>query len=69
MNRRIETEYEVAYADNTDMTFILKHRMWYLDGRVESMVSTEVVGFYFGKPDSKSTMQFIGKLKATFEEE
>ena len=30
------------------------------------ILSTEVVGFYFGAPEDELTQQYIGKLKATF---
>lgn len=45
-----------VYSEEADMTFILK----------EDESSVEVVGFYYGEPDSKATEEFIGKLKATF---
>jgi hypothetical protein len=66
MNRITTIEYEPAFAENNDITFILKHEMQYLNGKLEEILSTEVVGFYYGRPDEKATAQFIGKLKATF---
>lgn len=69
MNRTTTIEYEPAFAENNDITFILKHEMQYLDGKLEEILSTEVVGFYYGRPDEKATAQFIGKLKATFVED
>lgn len=60
MNQTTTIEYEPAFAENNDITFILKH---------EEILSTEVVGFYYGRPDEKATAQFIGKLKATFVED
>lgn len=52
---------ETTYAPSTDTTFILKHT--YKD---DEPVSTEVVGFYFGRPNDELTLECLGKLKAEF---
>lgn len=58
---RVE-KIETAYSDDRDMTFILK------DTRNEDgvLLSTEVIGFYFGRPDEKLTEKYSYDLKATF---
>ena len=48
-----------AYAEADDMTFIMQDTE---DG------SIEVIGFYFGEPDEKSTEYFKGKTKAILEQ-
>lgn len=50
-----------TYAPSTDQTFILRE-VW----GGEEILSTEVVGFYYGEPTLKSTEFFIGKLKAEY---
>ena len=50
-----------TYSEETDMTFILKDVFMNDDAK-----STEVIGFYFGTPNDKSTIAYIGKLKAEF---
>ena len=58
----MKTEIITTYAPSTDITFILQETCAE-DG---DPISTEVVGFYYGEPDEKSTDHFIGKLKAEF---
>ena len=47
-----------VYAQNDDMTFIMK----------QTDNSLECVGWYFGKPDEEATKQYVGNLVAEFEE-
>ena len=44
----ITTENYTTYAEDTDITFILQDT--FIDNII---VSTEVIGFYYGKPDGK----------------
>ena len=55
------TEIITTYAPDTDMTFILRESY-----SGEELVSTEVVGFYYGEPDDNLTQYYIGNLKAVF---
>lgn len=50
-----------AYSSNTDMTFIMKDVC-----EDTEVISTEVIGWYFGEPNESATEAFVGKLKATF---
>ena len=52
---------EVAYSEQSDMTFIYEN----CEDNGE-IVSTEVVGFYHGHPDTEKTSQYYGKLKAEY---
>ena len=56
----IEEIYEV-YAEENDMTFIIRDTF-----ECENLLSTEVIGFYFGEPDGDKTPYYIGNLKSTF---
>lgn len=70
MNNNINTPEEktargeiyTEYSASGDMTFIL------IDKFKENgdVASTQVVGFYFGTPNTADTMQYIGKLKAEY---
>lgn len=60
----MRTEIYTAYAPNTDMTFIMQDTY---EG--DEIKATECIGWYHGEPDDKSTKTFIGKLKATFDDE
>lgn len=51
-----------VYASNEDMTFIIEDT-WEND----KLISTEVKGFYFGKPNETCTETFYGNLKAVME--
>lgn len=51
-----------AYSAECDMTFIMEEVAIGVD-----VVSTECVGWYHGKPDEKSTQEYIGKLKAQYD--
>jgi hypothetical protein len=55
-----ETIY-TTYAPDTDITFIMKDVQY-----DEGYVSTEVMGWYFGKEDEKSTKIYSGSLKAYY---
>ena len=56
-----KTIYE-TYSPDTDMTFILEDTF-----KDDDLISTEVKGFYFGKPNDEYTKQFYGKMKAVLE--
>ena len=49
-------EYTACYSEETDMTFIVCDE-W----NGEEIISTEVVGFYYGKPNKESTEYFKDK--------
>ena len=51
-----------AYDSFNDLTFIMKS----IENENEEPISDEVIGFYWGKPNDKSTKEFIGKLKAEY---
>ena len=51
-----------VYSEEADMTFIMKDMC---EGEV--VVSTEVIGFYYGEPDEEATEANTGCLKAEFE--
>lgn len=51
-----------AYSEEQDLTFIMQENT--MSGK---LLSVEVVGFYYGRPDEQATKQYIGKLEATFE--
>lgn len=53
--------YQV-YSKESDMTFIMEDVFEDLQ-----CISTEVIGFYWGKPTKEDLNEFKGKLKATFE--
>lgn len=55
MNKKI---YEV-YAESAGITYIMQESVD-SDGLIESI---EVVGFYYGEPDSEYTKERIGELK------
>ena len=50
-----------TYASDTDITFILADVI-----EQDEIISTEVLGFYYGSPNDADTENYIGKLKATF---
>jgi hypothetical protein len=50
-----------VYSSEYDITTIFEDT--YENGEI---VSTEVVGFYFGEPFAEATKQFYGKRKAEF---
>lgn len=52
----MEKTYEAHYAESADMTFIVCDE-W----NGEEIISTEVVGFYYGKPNEESTEYFKDK--------
>lgn len=60
----VEAREEIidTYAPDTDMTFILRE-IYEENG---DPISTEVIGFYYGKPSDELTKEFAGKLKANF---
>jgi len=54
-------EIYTVYAEGNDMTFIMKN---IYNG--DELVSTEVVGWYWGEPGEDATKACIGKLKAEY---
>lgn len=59
----IKKEIEICYAQEEDITFILENT-YNLTENI--LLSTEVVGFYFGEPDIENNIKYRGKLKAEF---
>lgn len=59
----VKSSIFTAYSKEADITTIFKDVVRRSNG---SMVSTEVVGFYFGEPNEADTKAFIGSLKATY---
>lgn len=53
-----------AYSPEADVTtiFLTKSR----DKEFDDIISTEVVGFYWGPPDEKNTELYTGTIKATY---
>ena len=58
----MQEEIYTAYAEDNDMTFILKDTL-NDDG---TPYRTEVIGFYYGEPDEENTRQFMGDLIAEY---
>ena len=58
----MQEEIYTAYAEDNDMTFILKDTL-NDDG---TPYRTEVIGFYYGEPDEDNTRQFMGDLIAEY---
>lgn len=56
-------EVYCAYDPSFDMTFIMKD----VGHNLERLISTEVIGWYYGRPNNADTAKFMGKLKATYE--
>lgn len=52
---------EAAYSEEYDITTILEVCEF-----GDKILSTEVVGFYEGKPNSEATAKYYGKLKAEY---
>lgn len=52
----------MSYSAETDITTIFED-IFTLDGEIKS---TEIKGFYFGKPTKVLTEQYYGKTKAVF---
>lgn len=50
------TELDHAYTASHDITFILRHTYNISDGILQDLVSTEVIGMYYGAPSLKRTM-------------
>lgn len=60
--KNLKDIYE-AYSSTVDITFIMQDTIEETTGKC---ISTEVIGFYYGVPDSKCTEKYKGKLKAEF---
>ena len=52
-----------VYSSTHDITFIMED----LCDDSGNVVSTEVIGFYYGEPDEQATELFRGSLKARFD--
>ncbi len=50
-----------VYSENSEMTFIMCDIT-----EKDILTSTEISGFYYGKPDLELMEQYIGNLKAVF---
>lgn len=57
------SKLETIYGDNR--TVIFKEILEMMETGWE-LISTEVVGWYYGKPDATHTAAYIGKLKAEY---
>jgi len=55
-------EVYAVYAEHDDITFILKDT---LDDN-GTPYRTEVIGFYYGKPNEECTSQYMGDLIAEY---
>ena len=64
----IEEIYTV-FASHDNITFIMKDIYRVIDETTldGELISTEVVGWYYGEPNEENTAYFIGKLIATYE--
>ena len=60
MKREVYTVYSV----DSDLTFIMEDTY-----KGDDLISTEVKGFYFGKPKEKFTKEYYGEIKADFSSE
>ena len=67
-NTSIKEVYYAVYADNADLTFIIKHTFEAVDnGWID--VSEECVGWHYGAPNSEDeSTDFIGDMKKTYGE-
>lgn len=57
----MRTEIYTIYSKESDITFIMEDI--YIS---ETLISTEVKGFYFGEPKDEYTKEYYGELKADF---
>jgi len=55
------TNIHQGYSGELDITTIFEDTLI-----AESIISTEVKGFYYGRPDTEGMESYYGKLKATF---
>lgn len=58
----MKTTLEAIFVERSDITFLMEH---VTDSKGEA-VSTEVVGFYYGKPDEEGNKMYRGKTKAEY---
>ena len=56
----MKTVYNV-YSEDGGMTFIMEDTY-----KKDKLISTEVKGFYFGRPDEKTSKLYYGDLKAEY---
>lgn len=56
-----------VYSEKSDITFIMEDKMNSTQER--DCISTEVIGFYYGKPNIEDMELYMGNLKAVFEED
>lgn len=68
INVKFKHVYYAVYADNADLTFIIKHTFEAVDnGWID--VSEECVGWHYGAPNSEDeSTDFIGSLKKAYGE-
>lgn len=52
-----------VYAEASEITFIMQD---IIQKDTEKLISTEVIGFYYGCPDIETMKSYIGELKAEF---
>lgn len=52
-----------TYLEKSDITIILEDTF----GIDENLVSTEIKGFYYGKPNKEDVKKYYGHLKAEFD--
>ena len=55
-------EIYTAYAEQSDITFIMKDTL----DHNGTPYKTEVIGWYYGEPDDESTRQYSGILTAEY---
>lgn len=55
------TKVYQGYSDELDITTIFEDTLI-----ADEVVSTEIKGFYYGRPDNEGLESFYGKSKATF---
>ena len=62
-------EIYTTYAPDTGITFIMKDTYEMMDQATldGKLVSTAVIGWYYGAPTEENTRMFAGSLIATYE--
>ena len=58
----MKTTIHTAFDPHYDMSFIFRD----VENESGDLVSTEVIGFYFGEPSEELTAFYAGKLKAEY---
>lgn len=57
----IEVQYCATYAPDSDITFIVEDTMVN-----NECIQTQVVGFYYGKPDEELTKKYYGRTRVEY---